>query len=615
MSAPNLTIGVEPFESGKVVYLSLAPKTAGGAPNAQLSLKLSIKNNEGQQVHVNQLKIAFVGPPNVAAVTIPLNLDIGANKTGGWFFEASNNILLPVPAPGQIKLSLSCNGFSDAASVTLPLAAHKSPTPAQSYGFPARATNLRLGEYWSGISAKHGSAGDGSQMFAYDMGVIAWDSAGQKWSDVLPGKDGSKNEHFRIWGKPIHAVADGTVVAFRTDIPTNPSPPADLSPPHPVEGNHFYIQSGDELVLYAHFQPGTLNSNLMSVGAVVKKGDFLGLAGNSGNSTAPHLHIHVIQATQPWGGPPRPLPFHDIHVVDRTAINPPDPSGPWVKADDQGLPSVSAAIWPAATKPTWYPPGWAEVARHGIPEASYQTEFDRIATSGYRLVWVDGYDVNGKTFFNVIFRPADGTPWVARHGLSSADYQKAFDEWVEKGFRLKHVESYLSGGSIRYAAIFTKPTPPPFTGQTPFTAYHGRTADQHQKLFDDLTKDGWRPVNVSAVSVGGNRSYAALYEKRDVGSFFVKSFLTPAEYQTQFDANVQAGRKLVYLNAYTHQGGPRISAIWHQKAPPQWVARHGLTSGEYQTEFDKWLGQGFLTRAVTGYEQNGGHRFAAFWSK
>ena len=100
-----------------------------------------------------------------------------------------------------------------------------------------------------------------------------------------------------------------------------------------------------------------------------------------------------------------------------------------------------------------------------------------------------------------------------------------------------------------------------------------------------------------------------------MGSFFVKSFLTPAEYQTQFDANVAAGRKLVYLAAYTHQGGPRISAVWHQKAPPQFVARHGLTSGEYQTEFDKWLGQGFLTRAVTGYEQNDGHRFAAFWSK
>jgi hypothetical protein len=613
MSAPNLNITVEPLESGKVVYSPLAPKTSNDQPQGQLSLKLSIKNNEGQQVHVNQLKISFIGPPSVSAVTIPLNLNIGSNATETWFFATENNIILPVPAPGQIKLSISCNNFTNSKDVTLPLAGHKSPTAEQSYGFPARASNLRLGEYWSGVSAKHGAAGDGSQLFAYDMGVVAFQNG--QWTGLLPGKDGTKNTHYRIWGKPIYAAANGTVVAFRNDIPTNPTPGEDLSPPHPVEGNHFYIQSGDELLLYAHFQPGSLNSNLLTVGANVHKGDFLGLAGNSGNSSGPHLHLHVIQATQPWGGPPRPLPFHDIHVVDITKVHPPDPAGPWVTANDQALPSVSSIIWPSPSTPSWYPPGWAELARHGVPESSYQQEFDRIVSSGYRLVWIDGYDVNGKTFFNVIFRPADGTQWVARHGLDSAGYQSEFDNWVGKGFRLKHVESYLSGGKIRYAPIFTKRSNPPFLQEPAFTAYHGRSANEHQALFDDLTAKGWRPVNITAVSPGGNRNYAALYEKRDVGSFFVKSFLTPAEYQTQFDQNVSAGRKLVYLNSYSHEGDPRIIAIWQQQASANFVARHGLTSSQYQAEFDQRLSEGYLTRAVTGYEQSGSARFAAFWSK
>src|SRR6266545_4777923 len=108
MSAPNLTITVEPFESGKVVYGPLAPKTLNSQAQGQLSLKLAIKNNESQQVHVNQLKVSFIGPPSVNAVTIPLNLDINSNGTGGWFFATEDNIILPVPAPGKIKLSLSC---------------------------------------------------------------------------------------------------------------------------------------------------------------------------------------------------------------------------------------------------------------------------------------------------------------------------------------------------------------------------------------------------------------------------------------------------------------------------------------------------------------------------
>jgi hypothetical protein len=39
-------------------------------------------------------------------------------------------------------------------------------------------------------------------------------------------------------------------------------------------------------------------------------------------------------------------------------------------------------------------------------------------------------------------------------------------------------------------------------------------------------------VIISVVSLGGKRSYTALYEKKNAGGFFARSFLTPAEYQT-----------------------------------------------------------------------------------
>ena len=96
------------------------------------------------------------------------------------------------------------------------------------------------------------------------------------------------------------------------------------------------------------------------------------------------------------------------------------------------LPSADVLIWPAASAPAWYPPGWAEIACYGIPEPAYQTEFAKIADSGYRPVSLDGYDVAGKTFFNVIFRANDGRAWIARHGLDGRGYQIEFDEWPTK---------------------------------------------------------------------------------------------------------------------------------------------------------------------------------------
>jgi len=625
MSAPNLTINVEPSESGKVVYLPLAAQTKTQLPTARLVLLLSIKNNEGLTIKMKDLTLSFVGGSQVNADPIPLqfiddkgishDFEIGTGQTGTWWFQTPDqDLILPVPTPDKVKINVSAHAFDKPATLTLPLAAHKSPTPNGSYLFPARANDLRIMEYWTTDGDSHPMGVQGSQSFAYDMRVVGWDIDTKKWTALLPDTSGKKNTDYRIWGKPIYAMADGIVRQCANDVPTNPDPPTYETNLYQTgktkigSGNHFYIQHGDEVMQYAHMQAGSLTPEFCHIGAKVKVGDLLGLAGNSGNSSGPHLHIHSIQGAKPEEGPLRPILFREAYVIDRSAFTPPDPTGPWVKMNGHGIPTVKSAIWPTKTTPTWYPPGWPEIARHGIPESSYQTEFEHIVDSGYRPVWIDGYDVNGKTFFNAIFRPANGTAWASHHGLTAAQYQAEFDTQNHAGLRPLHIESYLSGGHICYATIFVKSPGPAWN------AYHGKTAAEHKKLFDELTADGWRPVIISVVSVGGERMHTALYEKENVGSFFTQNFLTADEYQTAFNDNDKAGRKLVYLNAYNHHGAPRFTAIWHSKAHAP-AARHGMSSSEYQTEWQKQTANGLLTRAVTAYESGDKAIFAAFWSK
>src|SRR5262249_11296550 len=152
--------------------------------------------------------------------------------------------------------------------------------------------DLRATEFWRFSSNTHGTGAEGSQLFAYDMLVYGWDSSKNALNRILPGKDGSKNEHYRVWGKKIHAMADGTVVHFLDGVGpnTNPGPGDDVGPwrgppwddpnrawtDHVGAGNHFYLQHGDEIVLYAHLQEGTLPAKLKKVGATVKEGDVLG---------------------------------------------------------------------------------------------------------------------------------------------------------------------------------------------------------------------------------------------------------------------------------------------------------------------------------------------------
>ena len=104
-----------------------------------------------------------------------------------------------------------------------------------------------------------------------------------------------KNEDYRIYGKPVRAMADGVVVEALDTMNSNvitadaqghlqfPDPT-----PNPVSGNHVFVQHGTEVVKYCHLQKGSVPAELKVPGAKVWAGQTLGLAGNTGNSTNPH---------------------------------------------------------------------------------------------------------------------------------------------------------------------------------------------------------------------------------------------------------------------------------------------------------------------------------------
>jgi hypothetical protein len=47
-------------------------------------------------------------------------------------------------------------------------------------------------------------------------------------------------------------------------------------------------------------------------------------------------------------------------------------------------------------------------------------------------------------------------PWIARHGLTSAQYQATFDQLVAGGYRLELVNGYSVASQDRFAAIWMK---------------------------------------------------------------------------------------------------------------------------------------------------------------
>ena len=200
-----------------------------------------------------------------------------------------------------------------------------------------------------------------------------------------------------------------------------------------------------------------------------------------------------------------------------------------------------------------------------------------------------------------------------RHDMTKESYQQEYNEWVkQKGYRLQQLDNYNDAGKLKLAAIFIKKPGQPQAQP----AYHGLSPEEHQTLFEKYTGEGYVPVNVSVVFVGGKRYYSAFYEKRNVGGSMLKSFLTQQEYQDLYDDNKKKGLEQVYINAYKHDGQTRFSVIWYNNSGfRSSTATRKSTSDSYQQQWETNTANGLLTRCVTGYEEGGKHWFAAHWAK
>ena len=62
---------------------------------------------------------------------------------------------------------------------------------------------------------------------------------------------------------------------------------------------------------YAHMQPGSLR---VKVGDKVTRGQVLGLLGNTGNSSEPHLHFQICSANSELGSEGLPYAFSSFEV-------------------------------------------------------------------------------------------------------------------------------------------------------------------------------------------------------------------------------------------------------------------------------------------------------------
>jgi hypothetical protein len=161
------------------------------------------------------------------------------------------------------------------------------------------------------------------------------------------------------------------------------------------------------------------------------------------------------------------------------------------------------------------------------------------------------------------------------------------------------VRQFLQGSPeySRFAAIWEKVPSPPWQ------ARHGLTSDQYQQEFNKLTQQGYRLIHVSGYAVGGQDRYAAIWEKSAGPDWQARHGLTSDQYQDQFNQLRYSGYRLTRISGWGIGDTFHYAAIWEKiYSGPDWVARHGMLSDSYQEEFNFLAKDGYRLKNVSGYQ-------------
>lgn len=121
---------------------------------------------------------------------------------------------------------------------------------------------------------------------AYALDILGLNASSRRADSVFP----EDLEDYAVYGARIVSPCNGHVVQT-DDGHENQIPGIPNEPDYPA-GNHVVISCHNLNILLAHMQPGSLK---VSEGDIVETGDLVGLVGNSGNTSEPHLHVHAEQ--------------------------------------------------------------------------------------------------------------------------------------------------------------------------------------------------------------------------------------------------------------------------------------------------------------------------------
>jgi hypothetical protein len=224
---------------------------------------------------------------------------LGDSQIGMLFMTLEFATRAEIPDRLENRVTVTAPGFPPEGVTSKSVAVPVSDAPVPVLGPPLVPGSGYIAADGCCDSVRHRRAGlsvDNGLWYAQRF-AVDWEQLDARGRTVT-GDDPTNPADYTVYGKQAIAATDGTVVKVIDGLPDEVpgALPAGIRLDQ-ADGNSVIVAIEDGLyMLYAHLQAGSLR---VAEGQRIARGDPIGLVGNSGNSSAPHLHFHVMDGASP----------------------------------------------------------------------------------------------------------------------------------------------------------------------------------------------------------------------------------------------------------------------------------------------------------------------------
>lgn len=198
--------------------------------------------------------------------------------------------------------------------------------------------------------------------------------------------------------------------------------------------------------------------------------------------------------------------------------------------------------------------GWSMAT--GMTSNSFVSTNTTLQASGYRVVWLDGFEVAGTGYYNAIWEKNGGAEQRIRLGDLYSTFTTADVNNTHDGYPLSDVCAYSINGTTYYAGVWIE-------GRAPdIEVRYNLTGAGYQTEFNTLGGQGYTVYRVSGAENAGSARYTAVWKKTSPGEGWTIHGMSASGFEAENINARMVGYRLVQVDAFNIGADTYYNALW-----------------------------------------------------